>query len=271
MGIFHNLLTFTNKYLIDEEDKAGILTRVKESICDTINIYIEKYSEEFLNYIEVFAKNIWDLLIKTGLDMKYDKLVSKCIHYITNVCKSEKYTIFGNEKILNQICENIIIPNISLRENDEELFEDDPIEYIRRDIEGSDSDTRRKSASELVQGLSYRYEMEVTKILLSKVTQLLKDYTSDTKKWKYKDIAIYLLIAVAVKGKTEKKGATQVSDQINITDFFGKFIVNELKGDNLILRADSIKYVTIFRNQVIQILTQVTKKRNYRICSSAFD
>jgi len=30
--------------------------------------------------------------------------------------------------------------------SDEELFEDDPLDYIRRDLEGSDSDTRRRSA-----------------------------------------------------------------------------------------------------------------------------
>ena len=56
---------------------------------------------------------------------------------------------------------NIVIPNIKFREEDEELFEDNPIEYIRCDIEGSDSDTRRRTACELVKGLRKFYETEV--------------------------------------------------------------------------------------------------------------
>jgi hypothetical protein len=39
---------------------------------------------------------------------------------------------------------------LTFRDDDEELFDMNHVEYIRRDIEGSDGDTRRKSASELV-------------------------------------------------------------------------------------------------------------------------
>ena len=41
-----------------------------------------------------------------------------------------------------------------LRESDVELFEDNAEEYIRRDLEGSDVDTRRRAACDLVKGLS---------------------------------------------------------------------------------------------------------------------
>lgn len=42
--------------------------------------------------------------------------------------------------------------------SDEELFEDNPEEYIRRDIEGSDVDTRRRAACDLVKALSKEFE-----------------------------------------------------------------------------------------------------------------
>jgi len=38
------------------------------------------------------------------------------------------------------------------------LFEDNPEEYIRRDIEGSDVDTRRRAACDLVKALSKEFE-----------------------------------------------------------------------------------------------------------------
>ena len=46
--------------------------------------------------------------------------------------------------------------------SDEELFEDNPEEYIRRDIEGSDVDTRRKAACDLVKALAKTYEEHIS-------------------------------------------------------------------------------------------------------------
>ena len=41
---------------------------------------------------------------------------------------------------------------------DEETFEDNPEEYIRRDMEGSDVDTRRRAACDLVRALCKSFE-----------------------------------------------------------------------------------------------------------------
>jgi exportin-2 (importin alpha re-exporter) len=51
---------------------------------------------------------------------------------------------------LQQIVEVIVVRNLTATEADEELFEMNPQDYIRKDIEGSDTNTRRRSAMELV-------------------------------------------------------------------------------------------------------------------------
>ncbi len=51
-----------------------------------------------------------------------------------------------------------------VREEDEEVFEMNPIEYIRRDAEGSDSDTRRRAAADLVKSLTEKYPEQVTQL-----------------------------------------------------------------------------------------------------------
>jgi hypothetical protein len=53
--------------------------------------------------------------------------------------------------------------------SDEELFADNAEEYIRRDIEGSDVDTRRRAACDLVRVLSHYYEEKITGIFSSYV------------------------------------------------------------------------------------------------------
>lgn len=53
---------------------------------------------------------------------------------------------------------------MNLTESDSELFEDNPEEYIRRDIEGSDVDTRRRAACDLVKVLSKYFEVKIMEI-----------------------------------------------------------------------------------------------------------
>jgi hypothetical protein len=53
--------------------------------------------------------------------------------------------------------------------SDEELFVDNAEEYIRRDIEGSDVDTRRRAACDLVRVLSRYFEGKITEIFGSYV------------------------------------------------------------------------------------------------------
>lgn len=49
-------------------------------------------------------------------------------------------------------------------ESDEELFAENAEEYIRRDIEGSDVDTRRRAACDLVRVLSANFEAKIFEI-----------------------------------------------------------------------------------------------------------
>ena len=55
----------------------------------------------------------------------------------------------------------VIVPNMMLGESDQEMFEDDPEEWIRRDMEGSDVDTRRRAACDLVRALCRFFQKEV--------------------------------------------------------------------------------------------------------------
>lgn len=45
------------------------------------------------------------------------------------------------------------------------MFEDDPAEYVRRDLEGSDSDTRRQAATNFTRALMEQFEKKVTEII----------------------------------------------------------------------------------------------------------
>ncbi len=56
----------------------------------------------------------------------------------------------------------IIVPNISITEDDFEEYEMEPDSYIRNDLEESDQDTRRRECMKFVQQLSKNFPAEVT-------------------------------------------------------------------------------------------------------------
>jgi len=85
------------------------------------------------------------------------------IQFLTTVSKSAvNSSLFKNEDALRQICEKIVIPNLRLNDDLEEMFQMNYVEYVRRDTEGNDFDTRRRAATELVKALNARCEAEVS-------------------------------------------------------------------------------------------------------------
>ena len=149
------------------------------------------------------------------------------------------------------------MPNIYFREIDEELFEDEPINFVRSDLEGSDFDSRRKSATDFLRELK-----EVnTGLLTNTVMTYVNQFLSSQSDWKNKDIAIYLFSSLAAKGSVTNVGVTSTNVLVDVVKFFSDNIANDLMNTNHstnpILKTDAIKYIFTFRNQLTkdQLLT----------------
>ena len=151
----------------DLEDKPGVLHKCQALVCDIIALFMQKYEDEFKPFLEPFIGETWQLLMRLDMQPKFDRLVIAAMTFLQTVATSICHELFANADTLKSVCEQVIIPNIMLREHDCEIFEDDPQEYIARDSEGSDSDTRRRAACELVKGLRKNYEQQVSSFLLN--------------------------------------------------------------------------------------------------------
>ena len=56
----------------DQDEEAGLLEQVKSQICDNIAMYAQKYDEEFGPHLPAFVTAVWNLLLTTGHQVKYD-------------------------------------------------------------------------------------------------------------------------------------------------------------------------------------------------------
>lgn len=249
--LLHKYLTYSNSLLAtDDDNETSVVDTVKAGICELLELYTIKYDEDFSKYVQPFIPSAWELLTTTGPETKYDNLVSKSLHFLTAVASTADHaTMFNDENVLSQIVEKVIIPNIALRESDIEMFEDEPIEFIRRDLEGSDSDSRRRASTDFLRKLQERFETSVTSTTSKYITHYLTQGKTD---WKAKDTAVYLFLSVAAKGAvTVAQGVKTVNPLVNVVDFFEQHIAADLmatEGVEPIAKVDAIKYLYTFRS-----------------------
>ncbi|QEU58779.1 Cse1 [Kluyveromyces lactis] len=270
MSIMHKYLNYQNPLLEDdtEDEEASVLSKVKASIAELIQLYISRYQEEFDPMVDNFIQTTWNLLVSLTPQPKYDILVSKCMTFVTAVARVPKYfELFNTEPAMNSIIKEIVLPNVTLRESDEELFEDDPIEYIRRDLEGSDSDTRRRACTDFLKELKEKNESLVTNVVMIHIKTFFEEYNNNQiLNWKHKDLCMYLFTSLAINGKVTNAGVTSTNVMLDVVEFFKSDVVPDLLNQQAhpILRVDAIKYVYVFRNQLskeqlIEILPVMAK------------
>ncbi|XP_050506211.1 exportin-2 [Diabrotica virgifera virgifera] len=255
MSNFHTLLTADVKCLQNtDSEEAGIMEQLRSQVCDNIALYAQKYDEEFQQFLPQFVTDVWSLLVSTGLEPKYDLLVSNALQFLSSVAERVQYRhLFEDNNVLSSICEKVIIPNMEFRVSDEELFEDNPEEYTRRDIEGSDIDTRRRAACDLVNTLSQNFEQRIIDIFGQYLQVMLGKYVENAKQyWRSKDAALYLVTSLVSRGATQRHGVTQTSQLVDINQFCQQHILSELErpdvNDLPVLKADAIKYIMTFRS-----------------------
>ena len=276
--VLHKYLSYTTPLFADEEDEATPLENLKSDICDALQLYTTKYDDDFGSYTQEFTSNVWNVLSSVGPEKRYDNLASKALQFLTAVASVRRHAeIFNNEQVLGTIVEKVILPNVALRESDIEMFEDEPIEFIRRDLEGSDTDSRRRAATDFLRKLLENFEMTVTQVVFKYINHYLTLGKTD---WKAKDTAVYLFLAIAAKGAvTAAHGVKTVNSFVNVIEFFGEHIASDLVGDATepISKVDAIKYLYNFRSQLnkeqwngaIQPLIQNLASSNYVVYTYA--
>ena len=253
-SLLHKYLTYENAALnTDNDDEPGPLEAVRADVFRVLVLYTKKYEEEFRTHLTQFVGSSWNMLTSVGPETKYDLVASRALEFLTTVASLQEHAQnFNNVDVLGQVTEKVVIPNLSLRDSDVELFEDEPIEFIRRDLEGADDGTRRRAATSFLKRLMEQFEKPVTDVVSRYVDHFLAEYAKNRKdNWRSKDTAVHLFSSIAAKGTaTGAKGVVSVNSNVNVLDFFQRNIAEDLTNANAepLLKVDAIKYLYTFRS-----------------------
>jgi len=254
---FLDVLKFHHDAVAGTGDQPGLLEQVKGEICECFALYTDKYQEEFSPFLLPCVNAVWTLLVNLDQQEKNDQLVAKGIHFLSSAAGTRwQQSPFEDPTVLSGICEKVVFPNIVLRDSDIALFEDNPLEYVRRDMEAADQETRRRSSMDLVKAMGTLNEAKVTEILIGYVKALIDQsrQVPAERAERFKDACIYLCIAMAVKGQSRREGVTVTNQNVNVMDFFTSLVLPSLQAEPLsqhpVLRASSLKFISVFRNQL---------------------
>ncbi|KAG9045713.1 importin-alpha export receptor [Tulasnella sp. UAMH 9824] len=217
------------------------------------------YNELISDRVLAFLRAVWELIGTSSLAGREDAMVAQAIKFISITAKTGIHkALFADEGTLRGLAQRIIVPSMPLREHEVEQFENDPLEYIRRDLslstEGGGS--RRHTASELIRSLfSIGLDAPVARIIELYISIALQEYSANpSENWKSKDTAIYLLTAIVTQASTSHHGVTTTNALIDIVKFFSENIAQDLDIErpdvHPILQVDAIRFIYTFRYQL---------------------
>lgn len=255
MGEFAKYLSYTNPLMVDqgEASEPGPVEKLQAAILENLNLYATKYEDVFEPFLPNFTQLVWKLLMEVGPQAKYDILATSAIKFLTSVGSKQMNVGLFTEPVLRDIVEHIVVRNLRATEADEELFEDNATDFIRKDMEGSDQDTRRRAAGELVRALLKFFGPQISALCNGYIAAMLDQYRV-SKDWRAKDAALHLVLAVAVKSSSTAAGAGELNPHINIMSIFESHILPEVQGaenaTSPIVLSDAIKMICIFRSHL---------------------
>lgn len=193
MEAFAKFLQYKNPILVDEseEDEPGPVDKLQAAIIENLKLYADKDEECFIEFLPNFAMLVWNNLMSLSIYPKHDPLVTTSIKFLSSLVEKKMHNhLFQSDETLKQIVTNIVIPNITVRESDEEKFEDDPQEFIVTEIEGSDSESRQKCSRDLLRAMCRQFEEQTTTLCKQHISEMLGQFNADKSKWQAKDTAV---------------------------------------------------------------------------------
>lgn len=193
MTEFAKYMSYTNRLLVDddEENEPGPIDKLQTAIVANLKLFVERDEEPFNDYLPKFTSLVWNLLVSLTPLNKHDQLVVTSMKFLSSLVGRQYYNqLFTGEGTLQQIVSQIVIPNLKVREMDEEMFEDNPSDFILTELEGSDNESRRRCSRELLSAMCRQFEGQTTGICSEYITQMISQFDKDASNWIAKDTAV---------------------------------------------------------------------------------
>ena len=232
-----------------------LVQKVKAKTLKNINLYYSNYYEDVDKYVQQFYSSIWTLMCQCKINDNYSKLMKELLDFFKCAFQMGRINNLAIEQ-LNQIFENIILPNMAMTQKEEEDFDENPIEFLKTEFEEYDMSSNKYFSINLLQIIISHNPNVNKEIIFPKISSFLSEYNSDKKnKWNKKLMAINLLFASCIKTFAQRFGATELNPNSlfkDIDSLINEIFVKEFQDYNspIIIQIYSLKFLSTFRLQI---------------------
>lgn len=267
--LLHWLSYTPDRITFDADDESpDELTRTRAAICEAAELYAQRYLDAWESQVAGFVQAVWEMLgkLEGKAGPKHDVLLSRALGFLSVIVRqpSLRHLFAQGEgaaggSVMESLVQRVVLPNVGIKESEEEMFEDEPLAWVKREIEGStETDTPRLSSLAFLRALLDHFTQDITRIISSYIQSYLEQYkSSPSTQWQKKDAAIWLMTGVAARGAT-KHGVSQSSTNnlVDVVDFFSNHVYADLEASEAsgtvhpLLKVDAIRYLHTFRNQL---------------------
>ena len=233
-----------------------LILKVKAKTLKNINLYYSNYYEDIEKFAQELCSSVWTLMCKSNkISDNYSKLMKELLDFFKSGFQMGKINNLKIEQI-NQIFEYIILPNLSMSFQEEQDFQDNPIEFLKIEFEEYDMSSNKYFSINLLQIIINNFP-DVNKLIIApKIVDLLNQYNSNkANNWNKKLLAINLLFASCIKTFAQRFGVTELNPQSiynDIDSLITEIFIKEFQtyDSPIIVQVFSLKFLSTFRLQI---------------------
>ena len=235
---------------------------LKSKTMKCVNLYFLNYYDDIVNYVNGFYPLIWKLIPVIKQNDPYSTFTKQLLMFYRNSfqCGYLKNIPLND---VNTIISQMILPNLKMTQVEYEDFEDNPINFLKVELEESDMDSNKYYSINLLKILIGIYPSLITQYLNETIQTYLNNYYTDkNKNWNDKIVAINLIFAVQIKNFAQRIGVTEMNPNstIDVPSLIREVFTKEFESlpSPLITQVYSMKFLTMFRLQIpIQFLSNM--------------
>ena len=245
----------TSKINTIDPSLHDLVTKVKAKTLKNINLYYSNYYEDVEQYVNQFCSSVWTLMCQSKISDNYSKLMKELLDFFKWGFQMQRIKNLPIEQ-LNQIIDNIILPNLTMTDTERDEFLDNPLEFLKIEFEEYDMSSNKYYSINLLQIIISNYPDVNKQIIVPKINNFLSEYNQDQKKNCYKKImAINLLFASCIKTFAQRFGVTELNPNSLFTDIdslINEIFVKEFQNYNSpkIVQIFCLKFLSTFRLQI---------------------
>ena len=237
------------------KDLKQLVLKLKAKTLKNISLYYSNYYEDVEKYVQLFCSSVWTVMCQCKTNDNFSKLMKELLDFFKYGFQMRRMNNL-NMGQLNQIIENIILPNMIMSDKESEEFLDNPIEFLKIEFEEYDMSSNKYFSINLLQLIISNFPDVNKQIIGPKINTFLSEYNKDKiKNSNKKLIVINLLFASCIKTFAQRFGVTELNPNSifnNIESLINEIFIKEFQSYNspVIIQVYALKFLSTFRLQI---------------------